>query len=139
MIDGRFKAIGNGKLVGFLMVTFRKAYGVVEHNNVLQKLKLYKCDENSSSLVHSHLSNRTQITIMNHKCSGREPIKSGVPQCPILGPFMFLMFINDLPVVFENGELSTDLYADDTTSYDIQSNMRTLERNIQKLLLLINK
>ena len=90
-------------------------------------------------MFHSYLSKMIQIVTMNHKCSGREPINSGVPKCPILGPLMFLMFINDLAVVFENGELSTDLYADDTASYDIQSNMRTLERNIQKSLLLINK
>ena len=88
------------------------------------------CDEKSLSSFHSYLSNRTQIATMNHKCSGREPIKSGVPQCPILGPLMFLMFINDLAVFFINGELSTDLYADDMASYDIQSNMRTLEGNI---------
>ena len=90
-------------------------------------------------MFHSYLSKMIQIVTMNHKCSGREPIKSGVPQCPILGLLMFLMFINDLAVVFENGELFTDLYANDTASYDIQSNMRTLERNIQKSLLLINK
>ena len=47
---------------------------------------------------------------------------------------MFLIFINDLPLVLENNITSTDLYADDTTVYDIQTNMQTFERNLQNSL-----
>ena len=57
----------------------------------------------------------------------------------VLGPLMFLIFINDLPLVLETTITSTDLYADDTTVYDIQTNMQTLERNLQNSLLLLNK
>ena len=52
---------------------------------------------------------------------------------------MFLIFINDLPLVLENNITSTDLYADDTTVYDIQTNMQTFERNLQNSLFLLNK
>ena len=52
---------------------------------------------------------------------------------------MYLIFINDLPLVFENTITSTDLYADDTTIYVIQTNMHTLKRNLQSSLLLLNK
>ena len=48
----------------------------------------------------------------------------------ILGPLMFLIFINDLPLVLENTIISMDLYADDTTVYVIQTNMQTLERKL---------
>ena len=41
---------------------------------------------------------------------------------------MFLIFINDLPLVLKDAVISTDLYADDTTVYDIQSNMQTLQQ-----------
>ena len=47
MIDSWLKAINDGKFVGGLMVDFRKAFDLVDHNLLLQKLKLYKCDENS--------------------------------------------------------------------------------------------
>ena len=76
---------------------------------------------------------------INNKVSSSEPIKFGYPQGSILGLLMFLIFIHDLPLVLENTITSTDLYADDTTVYDIQSNMQTLERNLQNSLLLLNK
>ena len=52
---------------------------------------------------------------------------------------MFLIFINDLPLVLKTAVTSTDLYADDTTAYDIQSNMQTLQQNLQNALILLNK
>ena len=76
---------------------------------------------------------------MNSKCSQSEPIRYGVPRGSILGPLMFFIFINDLPLVLKDAVTSTDLYADDTTVYDIQSNMQTLQQNLQKSLSLLNK
>ena len=85
------------------------------------------------------LSDRTQRVPMNNNCSSSEPIKYGVPQGSILGPLMFLIFINDLPLVLKDNVTSTDLYADDTTIYAIQSDMQTLQQNLQKSLSLLNK
>ena len=138
MIDSWLKAINDGKYVGCLMIDFRKAFDLVDHSLLLQKLELYKCDENSVSWFTSYLSNRTQRVSMNSKCSQSEPIRYGVPQGSILGPLMFLLFINDLPLVLKDAVTSTDLYADDTTVYDIQSNMQTLQQNLQKSLSLLN-
>ena len=58
-IDSWLKAINDGKFVGCLMVDFRKAFDLVDHNLLLQKLRLYKCDENSLSWFNSYLSKRT--------------------------------------------------------------------------------
>ena len=102
MIDSWLKAINDGKFVGCLMVDFRKAFDLVDHSLLLQKLKLYKCDENSLSWFNSYLSNRTQRVSMNNKCSASEPIRYGVPQGSILGPLMFLILINYLPLVLKN-------------------------------------
>ena len=139
MIDSWLKAITDGKFVGCLMVDFCKAFDLVDHNLLLQKLRLYKCDENSLSWFNSYLSNRTQMVSINNKVSGSEPIKFGDSQGSVLGPLMFLIFIIDLPLVLENTITSTDLYAGDTTVYDIQTNMQTLKINLQNSLFLLNK
>ena len=56
-----------------------------------------------------------------------------------VGPLMFLIFINDLPLALKDIVTSIDLYADDTTIYDIQSDMQKLQQNLQKSLSLLNK
>ena len=70
------------------------------------------------------------MTIDNKK-SDFQPISCGVPQGSILGPLLFLLFINDLPL-YTN--VFTDLYADDTTLYDVQDSMEQIENNLQTAL-----
>ena len=74
----------------------------------------------------SYLKNRTQVVSVNGTKSNTAEISSGVPQGSILGPLLFLIFINDLPLVLSGKVSSTDMYADDTTIYDIQADMGTL-------------
>ena len=64
---------------------------------------------------------------INNKVSSSKPIKFGGPHGSILGPLIFLIFINDFPLVLENTITSTDLYAADTTVIDIQTKMQTLK------------
>ena len=59
MIDSWLKAMNDGKYVGCLMIDFRKAFDLVDHSILLQKLKLYRCDDNSLSWFVSYLSDRT--------------------------------------------------------------------------------
>ena len=72
-----------------------------------------------------------------HSKSDTENITCGVPKGSILGPLLFLIFNNDLPLKLQNIVASTDLYADDTTIYDIQYDKQVLENNLQRSLVLL--
>ena len=69
---------------------------------------------------------------INKSKSEFKHISCGVPQGSILRPFLFLLFINNLPLYTSN--VCTDLYADDTTLYEVQNSMEQIESNIQLAL-----
>ena len=139
MTEGWLKAINEGKFVGSIMVDFRKAFDLVDHDLLLKKLSYYKCGSNFINLMKSYLKNRTQVLSVNGTKSNTDEISSGVPQGSILGPLLFLIFINDLPLVLSGKVSSTDMYADDTTIYDIQADMGTLRSNLQESLTILQK
>ena len=113
MIDNWLTAINKNSMVGVVMIDFRKAFDLVDHNILLKKLKHYKMSENTLNWFSSYLINRKQRVFVNDTVSEAETILNGVPQGSILGPLLFLLFINDLPLY--TGDVQTDLYADDTT------------------------
>ena len=66
------------------------------------------------------LSGRTQIVVLENEKSGTVPVTSGVPQGSVLGPILFLLYINDLP---DRTRLKIRLFADDKTIYMAVSNL----------------
>ena len=87
----------------------------MDHLILLNKLKYYGVTGAANLLFQNYLSNRQQYVEYNGATSHKLKISTGVPQGSILGPLLFLIYINDLPSV--SNVLQMLMYADDTTLY----------------------
>ena len=112
-----------------------KAFDKVWHEGLLHKLKQNGIDGNLLALLTNYLSNRRQRVVLNGKGSDWAPILSGVPQGSVLGPLLFLIFINDLEV----GILSQiKFFADDTSLYSVVKDPEKSARELNHDLEVIN-
>ena len=93
-----------------------KAFDRVWHKGLLFKLKANGIEGRLFNLIESFLSNRLQRVVLNGQNSSWEKISAGVPQGSILGPLLFLIYINDIS---ENLESNVKLFADDTSIFSV--------------------
>ena len=128
LIDQWKECIDKGDIVGTLFIDFRKAFDVVDHNILLRKLQIYKFSSNAIRWFHSYLEYRQQSLVTDNGLSEYAQVRSGVPQGLILGPTLFLLFINDLTLSLQY--CSSDFYADDATFHTHDKDIHTIESRI---------
>ena len=111
-LDG---AVNRGhKQTDLIIMDFAKAFDKVPHRRLLHKLDFYGIRGSTHKWINSWLSGRTQKVVLDGQASDPVPVLSGVPQGSVLGPILFLIFINDLP---DNIRSSVRLFADDCVLY----------------------
>ena len=113
IIDDLLFNLDNNCVSGMVLVDYRKAFDMVDHTLLLKKLQIYGLTKESFLWFTSYLKERRQFVKLGDKQSDTTFIHHGIPQGSILGPLLFNVFINDLPLHVTSSKV--DLYADDTT------------------------
>ena len=109
-------ALDNGKDVRMVFLDISKAFDRVWHRGLLVKLKQLGIGDPLLSWIQSYLSNRKQRVVLDGQFSEWISIESGVPQGSVLGPLLFLVFINDL---VDDLTCKVYIFADDTSFLEI--------------------
>ena len=118
-----------------ILLDFSKAFDKVDHHTLLFKLKALGINSPLADWVKSFLSNRTQVVTLEGVKSSPAPVRSGVPQGTVLGPLLFLIYVNDISDNLTPGT-SIRLFADDSLLYrDIktQHDTHTLQKDLDTL------
>ncbi len=126
-----------GKQLDVIILDYSKAFDTVPHRRLLHKLEHYGIKGCLSKWIEAFLVGRTQSVVVDGARSNEEPVLSGVPQGTVLGPLMFLLYINDMPSQVHAGTRCR-LFADDSLVYRVidsiddqvllQEDLRNLEK-----------
>ena len=142
LINNIQTAMNENQKVGGIFCDIRKAFDCVNHTILLDKLDFYGIKGKFKNLLKSYLTGRYQKVIiarsnLNSNSSEWEGINSGVPQGSVLGPLLFLLYINDLPSVIPKPNRVV-LFADDTSILINDPNLQNLNITANQLFYDVN-
>ena len=132
LMDKLIKSLENGEYVVGVFLDFSKAFDTVDHAILLMKLSHYGVRGPALEWFVSYLRNRTQYVTYNGHSSEVKRITCGVPQGSILGPLLFLIYINDLYRVCSH--TMPILFADDSNLFSNNSDLHAIENMLNQEL-----
>ena len=133
VLDRWTEAIDKGYNIDCVYMDYQKAFDTVPHRRLLQKAKAYGVTGQILGWIKSFLSSRRQVVMVNGENSSWKDVTSGIPQGSILGPLLFVLFINDLPDIVDSDAY---LFTDDTKIFKIitkQGDSTVLQGDLDKL------
>ena len=111
-----------------MFIDLQKAFDTVDHEILLYKLNHYGIRGITNSWFRSYLTNREQFVFVEGCESSKRFVNHGVPQGSVLGPLLFLIYINDLPNILKHSK--ANLFADDTGLLSHDSSLKQLETKV---------
>ena len=140
MVEKVNQALDTGKVLVGVFLDLKKAFDTVDHKILLGKLFKYGVRGNILNWFKSYLSNRKQYLNWHGSNSEIETVSCGVPQGSILGPLLFILYVNDLSKV--SNKFVSILFADNTTILcegdNIHSIITSLNYELGKLMIWLN-
>ena len=136
LVDTWLRAADEGKLSASILLDLRAGFDVINHELLIRKLAEYRFNDIAISWFTQYLDGRQQCVQVESSFSPFLSVPWGVPQGSILGPLLFLIFINELPDTVkhtgENDESSVIVFADDNSPTTTHENPIRLQENIQR-------
>ena len=116
LVEDLLFAMNHQKQIDVILLDFSKAFDSVPHQRLLKKLQHYGINNNIYNWIETWLTQRSQRVVLNGISSPPVSVQSGVPQGTVLGPLMFLLYINDIS---NNIQSPLRLFADDSLLYRV--------------------
>ena len=127
--DKILKGFDEGKITGMILIDLQKAFDTIDHKVLLGKLVYLGFSESAISWFKSYLSNRSFIVNVENEYSDPGDLNCGVPQGSILGPLLFLLYVNDMPQAIECDLM---LYADDSVLLFTHKNVDVINDQLNR-------
>ena len=125
------QGMDKGEYTGMVLIDLQKAFDTIDHQILLSKLKLLGLSESAISWIKSYLTDRSTFVEIEGIRSHKRDSKCGVPQGSILGPLLFLLYVNDMSQAVTCG---LSLYADDSCLTVTHKNINYIEETLNSNL-----
>ena len=130
VIDDWLEQIHDNSLTGACLLDISKCFDSINHEILLKKLEMYGITGNELDWFSSYLKNRKQMVFFQEDSSDFQEVYSGVPHGSVLGPLLFLLFINDVSNFITEG-CALNMYAADVIIYTSAETSDELQMKLQ--------